>query len=113
MPELIAAIILVSSLSGIGVIIYRKFSQLLELPETSLVQLNWKGKLAEAKDFSLWKDFSFEIFLQKILSRIRILTLKTDNKTSTWLQRLREKSQKDKVKEEDNYWERVKESTRK
>jgi hypothetical protein len=113
MPELIAAIILVSSLSGIGVITYRKSSQLLELPEASLVQLNWKDKLAGAKDFSLWKDFSFEIFLQKILSRIRILTLKTDNKTSTWLQRLREKSQKDKVKEEDNYWERVKESTRK
>jgi hypothetical protein len=113
MPELIAAIILVSSLSGIGVIIYRKSSQLLELPETSLAQLNWRDKLAGAKDFSLWKDFSFEIFLQKILSRIRILTLKTDNKTSTWLQRLREKSQKDKVKEEDNYWERVKESTRK
>jgi hypothetical protein len=112
MPELIAIIVLIISLSGIGIIVYRKMPLLLELPKTVSVRFNWKEQLARVKNFSPLKDFSFEVFLQKILSRVRVLTLKTDNKTSSWLQRLREKSQKNKIKEEDNYWEKVKKSTK-
>jgi len=112
MLELIATIILTGSLLAIGIIIYRKLPLLSELPETAPAQSNWKERLAEVKDLSPLKDFSSEVFLQKILSKIRILTLKTDTKTSTWLQELREKSQKNKIKEEDNYWEKVKKSTK-
>jgi len=112
MLESIAIIIFIGSLLGIGIIIYKKLPVLLELPGTALVKSNWKERLAGVKDLSPLKDFSSEIFLQKILSKVRILTLKTDSKTSTWLQRLRERSQKNKIKEEDNYWEKVKKSTK-
>ena len=112
MLELIATIILIGSLLGIGIIIYKKLPLLLELPKTVPAQSDWKERLAGVKDLSPLKDFSSEIFLQKILSKVRILTLKTDTKTSTWLQRLRERSQKNKIKEEDNYWEKVKKSTK-
>jgi len=112
MPEIIAIIILVSSLSVMGIIIYRKIPLLLELPKTVSVQFNWKERLTKIKDVPPLKDLSFEIFLQKILSRVRILTLKTDSKTSSWLQRLRERSQKNKIKEKDNYWEKIKKSTK-
>jgi len=112
MLEVIALIILICSLAVTGIILFRKVPLLLELPETAQSQFNWKEQLARIKNLPLFKDFSFEIFLQKILSKIRILTLKTDSKTSNWLQRLRERSQKNKFKEEDNYWEKVKKSTK-
>lgn len=109
MAELIAIIILISSLVGMGFIIFRKIPILLTLPETppekeNLI-LRLKNKLKEAKIF---KNFSSEIFLQKIISKVRILSLKIDNYTFNWLKKLREKSQKNKLKEKDNYWEEIK-----
>jgi len=49
---------------------------------------------------------SFENFFQKILSRIRILNLKIENKIANYLQGLREKQKK--AKENKNYWEKLK-----
>jgi len=113
MPELIAVIILISSLLGIGIIIYRKASLLLKLPEIVPLESNREKLLDKIKNFSFPKSFTFEIFLQKILSKIRILTLRTDSKTSNWLQKLREKSKKKKNKlEEDDYWQKLKSSTK-
>lgn len=114
--ELIAGIILFSSLLGMGVIILRKIPVLVNLLE--VLPQREKGKLflrlkTKIKETPGFKSFSYEIFLQKLLSRIRILTLKTDNKTSGWLQRLREKSKKNKFQENDNYWEEIKKSTKK
>jgi len=119
MPELIAIIILLCSVVGIGVIIFRKIPILVELPEVS--PRKKKGKeprffqrgLEKIKKIGPLRSFSFEIFLQKILSKIRILSLKTDNKTFNWLQKLREKAKKNKSKENDNYWEKLKKSTKK
>lgn len=116
MAELVAIIILIVSLSGMGIIIYRKAPLLLEPLEITPIQFNWKEQLVKIKNLPLLKDFSFEILLQKILSKIRILTLKTDSKTSSWLQRLRERSKKKKLEEReevDNYWEKIKNSTKK
>ncbi len=112
MIELILLIILVSSIIGIGIIIYRKIPLLLELPETVPFYFNWRTLLLKIRNPFPLKRFSFEIFLQKILSRIRILTLKTDSKTSSWLQKLRAKSQKKKFEEDDNYWRDIKKSTK-
>lgn len=115
MAELVAIIILIVGLLGMGIIIYRKVPLLLEPLEIAPIQFNWKEQLVKIKNLPLLKDFSFEILLQKILSKIRILTLKTDSKTSSWLQRLRERSKKKKLEEEegDDYWEKIKSSTKK
>ena len=113
MFEIIALIILICSLAGIGILLFKKIPLLLELPETAAVQFNWKELLIKIKNLLPFRDLSFEIFLQKTLSKIRILTLKTDSKTSNWLQKLREKAQKKKFGEDDNYWEKVKKSTKK
>jgi len=114
MIELISTIILVGSLLGIAVILFRKIPALAELPEVSAESFNWKKpilKLKEkAKTLNPFKSFSSEIFLQKILSKIRILTLRTENKTATYLQKLRERAQKKKIEENDNYWEKIKKS---
>ena len=113
MFELIFSIILICSLAGMGVIVFRKIPVLLELPETVPSQFNWKELLIKIKNLLPFKSFFFEVFLQKILSKIRILSLKTDSKTSSWLQKLREKKQRKKFGEDDNYWEKVKKSTKK
>lgn len=113
--ELIAKIILVFSLIGIGVIIFRKIPVLVKLPETP-IEFDIKAKILKIKEkIKNWKyfpKFSFEIYLQKILSKIRILTLKIENKTDNLLQKLREKTKKKKIAKNDNYWEEIKKSTK-
>lgn len=108
MIELISIIIFFTSLIGIGVILYRKIPLLLEVPETVISPFNWQQFFSKIKGLAPLKNFSLEIFLQKILSKIRILTLRTDSKTSNWLQKLREKEQKKKFGENDNYWKEIK-----
>ena len=110
MLELVAAVISISSFLGILLIIFRKIPVLAEFPEEAGPSLFSKLKEASQK-LNIFKDFSTEIFLQKILSKIRILSLRTDNKTSNWLQRLRKRSQQKKLEENDKYWEEVKKST--
>ena len=133
MIEIIAIIILICSLLGTGAIILKKIPFLIELPEALPEEnesfgLKLKKKI---KEFSPFKNFSYEIFLQKFISKIRILTLKTDNQTFSWLQKLRERSKrktssfssssspsssvscqtqeiKNKKLDEDNYWEEIK-----
>jgi hypothetical protein len=115
--ELVAVIILFGSLSGMGVIVFRKIPALVGLPEIPAAEINWGGIFLKIKEkieiLNPFKSFSREVFLQKILSRIRILSLKSENKTGSWLQKLREKSQKNKFQENDNYWEEIKKSTKK
>lgn len=116
MGELIAIICLIFSLTGIGVILFRKIPILVELPE--VIERPKKENLIftlkkKIKEIDPFKDFSYDIFLQKLLTRIKILTLKTENKTSTLLQKLREKQKSKKIEEDDNYWDEIKKSTKK
>lgn len=116
MAEILATIIFFGSLFGIGTILFRKIPLLVELPETQKkfsfkkAVLNFKEKI---KTLNPFKDFSGEIFLQKILSKIRILALRSENKIANWLQGLRERAQKKKRKENDNYWSELKKKTKK
>jgi len=114
MLNLIAVIILVSSLFGIFVILFRKIPILVNLPipeqTTSHEPLFFRLK-NKIKNLPPLKSWSFENFLQKLLSKIRILTLKTENKTTNWLQKLRERSQKKKEIQNDKYWEEIKKTT--
>lgn len=116
--EIAAIIILFSSLIGIGVILFRKIPVLVELPDykSSNVLISfpvkWYKNLKEKiKNISFFKSFSSGVFLQKILSKIRILSLKVENKIAFWLQKLRERSLKKKNLENDNYWEELKKPT--
>jgi len=111
MATLIASIVFLFSLGGAGAIAYRKLPLLIDLPDVAE-----EGKKDEiilavknrVQNMSFIKNFSYEIFLQKILSKFRVLTLKTENKTSNWLQELREKRKKKKIIEDDNYWDEIK-----
>ena len=108
MIELVSAIIFFTSLIALGVILYWKIPLLLEMPEVALSPFNWQQFFSKIKRLAPFRNFSPETFLQKILSKIRILTLRTDSKTSGWLQKLREKEQKKKFGENDNYWKEIK-----
>jgi len=112
--EITAIIILVGSLFGIGAILLRKIPVLIELPETS-AEFNLKESLLKLKEkikfLKHLKIPAYEIFLQKILSKVRILTLKTESKTSNWLERLRQREIKKKNYFSDNYWQELKKST--
>jgi energy-converting hydrogenase Eha subunit A len=113
MISIIVFIVFLLSLIVLAVIVFRKMPLLLQLPEAEPSRFSWKESLMRIKDLLPVGNFSFEIFLQKILSRIRVLTLKTDNKTSGWLQKLRERGQKRKFDEDDNYWREIRNHTRK
>ena len=108
MIELIFLIVLISSLAGIGLLFRQKMPLFLEQPEDFSFEYNYKNFFKKIKKSFSFKSFSSEVFLQKILSKIRVLTLKTDSKTSTWLQELREKAKKKNSENNDNYWQEVK-----
>lgn len=111
MGEQIASLILFSSLVGMGVLLFRKISFLADLPETS-TRFNLKKKAVKIKEkiknLIPFEDFSNEMFLQKVLSKIRVLTLKTENQTANWLELLRQRSIRKKNNVSDNYWQELK-----
>ena len=109
MSELIAQIILVGSLLGMMMIFLRKIPTLVNLPLNSGTSSNGLD-LGIKKGFTKinpLNSFSFENFLQKILLRSKILTVKSENKISDWMKRL-EKCPKHDDRFKENYWEEVK-----
>jgi hypothetical protein len=113
MIEIIFSVILFLSLAGISVIIWKRIPDIALLPETVPASFDWKGALTKIKEGSPFKKVSSEMLLQKMLSKTRVLILKTDNKTSNWLQRLRERAQENKFGDNDTYWKDVRRSTKK
>lgn len=113
MLVLITQFILIISLIGMGVIFIRKIPILIELPEifeepeTKGFVLKLEKKI---KNISFLKSFSFEMFLQKTLSKVKVLSLKTENRADSLLQKLRKNSQKKKIEKNDKYWEQLKKS---
>ncbi len=125
MPELIATIILIGSFLGIILIAFKKKSILAQLPENPKkdeCSLSLKCFLKEKinpiknkiKNWKYFKKINPDIFFQNILSKIRVLSLKIENKTANLLQKIREKTQKKKIKEgdNDNYWQEIKKKTK-
>ncbi|MBU0547101.1 MAG: hypothetical protein ABH876_01560 [Patescibacteria group bacterium] len=112
MAILIAFFVFIMSLLGALIVVYQKIPILVNISviEEKGSSQKWLLRIKnKIKDINFVKNFSYEIFLQKILSRVKVLTLKADNKTSNWLQDLREKYKKKKVLEEDGYWDKIKE----
>lgn len=95
MLEIILLILFLISVTGIVVTIKRKVPLLMELSPQTLEKVSIK------------RDFSRSLILQKILSKFRILILKTDHKTNEWLKNLREKSRDNETKFSDSYWDKL------
>lgn len=111
--KIISEIILIGSSVGLGGIIIRKIPTLVALPEKEIKEQEKIGKIKrKIGKLNPFKDFSYEKFLHKALTKIRILSLKTDNKTANWLQKLRENSQRKKIMEDDDYWDEIKKATK-
>lgn len=98
------------SLLGIAAILTRKIPVLANLPEvdssgqTSALRRRFKRNVLDSF------DFSFEIFLQRILSKIKIFALKVEQKVDHLLKaiRQRDKSQPEKDLGNDEYWDKLK-----
>ena len=113
MTILILTIILVCSFIGMAVLLFRKIPILVKLPGVSggrqkqeeALALKIKRKVEKIPGI---KNFSYEKYLQKILSRVHVLTLKTDNKTSGWLERLRRRTNRKDDHNNDDYWDELK-----
>ncbi len=113
--EIISLALLVLSLAGLGVLVSRKIPELAVMPEPQGIFLKEETKIKikeKAKEVLKNRSNSFEKFLQKFLSKTRILSLKAENKLSDWLRRLRERSM-ERTKEIDNYWKEIKTSIKK
>lgn len=109
--NLIAQIVAFLSLAGMIGIVLKKIPVLVSLPEEE--ERKEKKRLIpvlkeKIKKYNPFKKVSFDILLQKILYKFRILTLKADNKTFKILQDLKKKALERKKRMEDNYWEEIK-----
>lgn len=112
MLELVAIIILFSSLMGMSVIIIKKIPVLssLSLPEQVESLPFWQKIKNKISDIPWLKNFSLEKFLQKRLSKLKILVLKTESKIEKYLQQLRKRSRDQKENTSDSYWQKLKEA---
>lgn len=95
-------IIFFLSFFGILYFIIKKIPVLVSLPEIKEREIfpTFKRKFKISNPF---KKIPYEKILEKIIFKIRILSLKTENKTFQWLQNLRKKE-----KEKESYWEKIK-----
>lgn len=109
MIRLIFLIILVGSFSGMVFIFLKKLPLLVELPQTSIS----KGSLALKVKQGIKKlpgsnKLNYELYLQKLLSKVRVLTMKAEGTTESWLAKLRQKAIKKNGHNNDAYWEELK-----
>jgi hypothetical protein len=125
MWEIFLAAVFWASLTGLTVIFWKKLPEIKGLPKTTPARAMEKrfliGALAMAKakvaNLPWLKDFSFDEFwqksLQKLLSKFRVLALKIESQTGSWLAILRQKSQangqpkKEEAAAQDNFWQEL------
>lgn len=108
--ETAVAAIFFTGIAGTLIIIFRKIPILINLPEISALPAHDSLAAKLMKKFnaiSPVKNFSYELFLQKILTKIRIFILKIENLTFHWLQKLRESQKKKNNLGIDVYWDKL------
>lgn len=115
--ESILQIILLGSSIGLGGIIFSKISLLRTLPEKSLQPSEKKQDFAlrlkiEMKKLNPFKALTYEVFLEKVLTNIRTIFFNMENKISGLIKELKQNVEERKARENDNYWEKIKKSTR-
>ena len=117
MAESISVVTLLIGLLGMTVILLRKAPVLAQLPDSSAGN-SWVFRIKGLIHCCPYiKKFSYELFLQKSLSRARILILKIENKITGLLERTRQQSsQKNNSNHEsrnDGYWEELRKTKNK
>ena len=102
---MISQIVLICSLFGILIIVFKKIPLLLKFsPETN--QLSWALSIKNKTNYYL-KAFSTCDFLKKSLLKFKLLTLKTENKTSNLIEKL-QGNNKENNETSDEYWDKLK-----
>jgi len=108
MTNLIALITLLISFLGIVIIVFCKIPILVSLPNQRPKDLRILEKsFIKIAGNGFVKSISPEILLHRILSKLRALTIKTEGKTSYWLQNLRQRSIEKKKSFQDDYWKKI------
>ena len=93
--ESIAFIILICSLGGISLILIRKNSVLISLPQNGSTGIK-KHRIildAESKIKNILISVEKQIYLHKILSWVKVITLKVETKVDGMLHSIRRKAQ--------------------
>lgn len=111
MGEIIAAILLITSATGLIIFMRQK------MPVTSIIPMegtglrDYLGKTKERiqRNGIGKKMFSPTLLLQMFLSKIRIVALRIDAKTNEWLIALRKRTQRKKEGFSEHYWKQIKE----
>lgn len=107
MIELIAVIILLFSFVGIVLFFYRKIPVLAQYYPENSENISLMPSLIKKLKDNVFID-SKEDLLLKVLSKSRILVLKTEHKIVCWLNALRQKSVEKEKCFKGNYWEKIK-----
>ena len=105
---LIAFVIFLISVVGVGIIILKKVPVLVQVNVKPIDKSAvFSAIKAQIKDKTI-KDFSFEMFLHKLLSKLRVMILKTERQIGCWLSSLRQKSINKNCFKDNHYWKKVK-----
>jgi len=110
MAEQIAQVILIASLGGLFYMFLIKMPKVAKLPADSLIgkQLVIAELEKGLKSIPVFKDISFYSILKKILLKIKIMALKAENQSNSWLESLHQRSQRaEKKTHNDNYWKEI------
>lgn len=110
MIELIATIILIGSGIGLAVMVIRKLPALQALPPAPSPKSFPLFTLEKIRSRIKREGFSKEKLFHKVLSRLKVLALRLENKTERQLQSLRQRSKNDKGNPPDKYWQELKET---
>jgi hypothetical protein len=114
--EFIAAIVALFSFLGLSFLVLRAVPQLREMPEPEVIFIHkdLRKKIKEkTKEMLKENSNNLESILHKLLSKIRILSLKVDKKVSEWIVKLRSRSLERTKNGLDNYWKEIKSSVKK
>lgn len=104
---------MILSFLSFTVLIYRKIPDLVKMPEPVFLKEETKKKIKEkASEVLKHRIVSLEKSLQKVLSKSRILSMRTEKKLSEWIIQLRNRSL-ERTKELDSYWKEIKTSIKK
>ena len=116
--ESILQIILFGSSIGLVGIVFKKIPFLRTLPGEPSLSLEKKQDFVlrlktGVRRLNPFKNLSYEMFLEKLLTSLRALSLRIEGKTSVSLQQLKQAVKEKKIRENDNYWEEIKRTTEK
>ena len=114
MLELIVLIILIISFCGmISLFVFKMpiLKTLKPIKEKTSFRIKTREQLKRALSviYQAPTDIRWDIFFQKVLSKIRVLALRAENKSSSLFVRMRRESRQKKEQELDNsdYWQEV------